>query len=223
MNNMLKRLQEVTLSEEKDTPELIKESTEYWENLSQADFASKIEDLSQDSLKELATKLKGERLDLVNKALKKTSPVGETLSEDWASKEFQELSHKLMPPQGPADTVEGELLRAVNKLVYRYYNDGDYFYQGYGVHTAGAPVAFLLDMAAKLHIEDLTNLIDKAVGLTDDEYEGALRYIEEAVLAYVKSKEGKYTENQYDMLSKTYTKYANSQWDSSEGDEEEEY
>ena len=45
------------------------------------------------------------------------------------SKEYKELFAKLVPDQGPADTIEGEVLRAASKIVYRHYNDGDEFNQ----------------------------------------------------------------------------------------------
>ena len=42
-------------------------------------------------------------------------------------KEYQELFDKLVPASGAADTIEGEVLRAASKIVYRHYNDGDEF------------------------------------------------------------------------------------------------
>ena len=44
-------------------------------------------------------------------------------------KEYKELYAKLVPDSGPADTIEGEVLRAASKIVYRHYNDGDEFNQ----------------------------------------------------------------------------------------------
>ena len=38
----------------------------------------------------------------------------------------------LVAPQGKSETVEGELVRAISRIGYRYNNDGDYFYKGYG-------------------------------------------------------------------------------------------
>ena len=34
---------------------------------------------------------------------------------------------KLVPNTGPADSPEGELLRAISKFYYRYFNDGDIY------------------------------------------------------------------------------------------------
>ena len=45
------------------------------------------------------------------------------------SNEYKELYDKLVPDMGAADTIEGEVLRAASKIVYRHYNDGDEFNQ----------------------------------------------------------------------------------------------
>ena len=42
-------------------------------------------------------------------------------------KEYDALYAELVPSQGAADTIEGEVLRAASKIVYRHYNDGDEF------------------------------------------------------------------------------------------------
>jgi hypothetical protein len=44
-------------------------------------------------------------------------------------KEYEALYDKLVPSQGAAETIEGEVLRAASKIVYRHYNDGDLFNQ----------------------------------------------------------------------------------------------
>ena len=43
-----------------------------------------------------------------------------------------ELFDRYVPACGKADTIGGEILRAINRIVYRYYNDGDtiLFYDG---------------------------------------------------------------------------------------------
>jgi hypothetical protein len=44
-------------------------------------------------------------------------------------KEYEALYEKLVPAQGAAETIEGEVLRAASKIVYRHFNDGDEFNQ----------------------------------------------------------------------------------------------
>jgi len=51
----------------------------------------------------------------------------------------------LVPKEGKADTLAGELVRAINHLLYRALNDGDVFYEGYGIETCGDCVAFICD------------------------------------------------------------------------------
>ena len=38
---------------------------------------------------------------------------------------FDEFFDKYVPINGSADTLGGEIVRAINRIVYRYYNDGD--------------------------------------------------------------------------------------------------
>ena len=44
-------------------------------------------------------------------------------------KEYDALYAELVPSMGKADTIEGEVLRAASKIIYRHYNDGDEFNQ----------------------------------------------------------------------------------------------
>ena len=57
----------------------------------------------------------------------------------------QVLFDKLVPGQGDSEFVEGEMIRAMNRLVYRWYNDGDKFWEGYGTETAGPAHSFLVN------------------------------------------------------------------------------
>lgn len=57
---------------------------------------------------------------------------------------FDELTEKYMPSSDNADTLAGELLRAANRIIYRYYNDGDMCDYGYGKETVNPAVRFLI-------------------------------------------------------------------------------
>ena len=41
--------------------------------------------------------------------------------------EYDELYNQLVPASGAAETIQGEVLRAASKIVYRHFNDGDEF------------------------------------------------------------------------------------------------
>ena len=61
-----------------------------------------------------------------------------------------ELFDKLVPASGKAETIGGEMLRAINRLIYRYYNDGDIVIQGYGIETCMSSYLFLEDNLSEL-------------------------------------------------------------------------
>ena len=62
-------------------------------------------------------------------------------SSDPINKAFQ----LLVPSSGKATTVAGELVRAMMKIMYRDYNDGDVFYEGSGIETCAACVAYICE------------------------------------------------------------------------------
>ena len=53
------------------------------------------------------------------------------LSETDRAK-FNEFFDKYVPINGSANTLGGEIVRAINRIVYRYYNDGDTVDRYYG-------------------------------------------------------------------------------------------
>ena len=62
---------------------------------------------------------------------------------DLNTTQFSSLFDELVPGVGPADTIAGEIIRAVNRLVYRAWNDGDMFWQDYGIETVGPVYMYL--------------------------------------------------------------------------------
>lgn len=53
------------------------------------------------------------------------------------------LFDELVPMNGKADTVAGEIVRAINRIVYRNWNDGDHLGVGYGKETCNPAGRFL--------------------------------------------------------------------------------
>jgi hypothetical protein len=58
---------------------------------------------------------------------------------------FDILFKHLVPSQGKSGTLQGEVIRATAKIAYRWNNDGDKFYLGYGKQTCGNAISFLLE------------------------------------------------------------------------------
>ena len=59
-------------------------------------------------------------------------------------KDIVTVFEEFVPASGKSDTVGGEIARAVNRIGYRYNNDGDIFFLGYGIETCGAPASYLM-------------------------------------------------------------------------------
>lgn len=58
---------------------------------------------------------------------------------------MQELFEKYVPDSGAAETVGGEIVRAMNRIGYRYYNDGDMCRVGYGRETVNPACRYLVE------------------------------------------------------------------------------
>lgn len=78
---------------------------------------------------------------------------------------IEALFDLLVPTSGPSKYYGGELVRAMMRLLYRDMNDGDVFYEGYGIETCADAVAFLCGELPYLKDEfeniALRNLKDK--------------------------------------------------------------
>lgn len=85
---------------------------------------------------------------------------------------FSALFHEYVPSSGKSDTLGGEIIRAVNKIEYRWYNDGDVYFTGYGKETCGPAAKFLVSIYDDDHdyLEELGNmLIDFADKISQDD------------------------------------------------------
>lgn len=109
------------------------------------------------------------------------------------------LFKKLVPDSGKCETLEGEVLRATNRLCYRWYNDGDYWYQGYGCETAGPAVGFLFRYSPMAIREKVTGILLKSDGLRKAQYETCLVNLVTTVVEYLEGC-GTQTPNNFDML-----------------------
>lgn len=124
---------------------------------------------------------------------------------------LEALFKKLVPGSGHCKTFEGEMVRAMMRLMYRYYNDGDVFFRGYGKETCGSSATFLktkTPISRRLRSilsEGQKNAPKKTPGSKhgerdneyedDDWYQNALYKAAEAIIEYVNSKNGDYTPN----------------------------
>ena len=123
-----------------------------------------------------------------------SEPLKEFIGGDL-EKRNESLYDKLVPGMGKADTQEGEMLRAINRIIYRYYNDGDEYFRGYGTETAGPAHSFLVNANTGVR-----SAMEKIFG-DGTNYEETIQDALEHILSHIEAKQGKYTPNTEDMFS----------------------
>ena len=91
---------------------------------------------------------------------------------------------ELVPPTGKADTLAGEIVRAICRIGYRNWNDGDHLGVGYGRETCNPAGRFL----AKKCDDRVAGCVRAAWGIRgDDAYDEALERLEIAVCDYLEA------------------------------------
>ena len=124
------------------------------------------------------------------------------MGRPWIKSEYGEkladLFDELVPASGPAETVAGELVRAVNRIIYRYFNDGDIIDVGYGKETCNAPARYISEIADG---SALDYALYSAKALHDDWlYEKALYRLAEETVKYIEENpQLKQEKNETDM------------------------
>lgn len=119
---------------------------------------------------------------------------------------YDELCDKYVPVCGKAKTVGGEIVRAVTRIHYRFYNDGDFAGYGYGVETAGSPCSYLADVLCD-DVDDIDKLLRNLTDITPEEhhekeYTNALYALEKEIASYLKKHPEMFEkENEDDMWS----------------------
>ena len=159
-------------------------------------YGKKWGDLGRDDQSEVVDAVEG------NFTLDQIRPVNEGFVEGELEKRNDVLYGVLVPGSGKTNTVEGEMLRAINRIVYRWWNDGDKFYEGYGAETAGPAHSFLVNSNNPLN-NTLASIFDKAVTSSnqgDGVYERTVELALTEILNYIESKEGNYTKSGEDMF-----------------------
>lgn len=90
-----------------------------------------------------------------------------------------------VPAEGAADSLPGELIRAIERLRYRAYNDGDRFNSGYGLETCAPSAAFIAENTDDRIRRIIEDIADHDASWPDEEYERALDHIADELLIYL--------------------------------------
>ena len=89
---------------------------------------------------------------------------------------------ELVPASGKADSLAGELVRAVCRIGYRFYNDGDQLGIGYGKETCNPAGRFLMNKGSERIGDTVAIMWGK---WNEEEYERRLDELVEAVIEHI--------------------------------------
>lgn len=133
---------------------------------------------------------------------------------------IHELFEELVPPCGKADTVAGEIVRAISRLGYRWHNDGDMIGVGYGKETCNASARYLVKACDARVGDAVANMWgDGSRFHTYEKYEMLMQKLNEEVISYLEEHpELKQAINEEDMFD-YYDKYE----DVDDSDEDEDW
>lgn len=87
----------------------------------------------------------------------------------------------IVPNEGKADSLGGELVRAIVRIIYRDRNDGDKFFQGYGLETCGSSAMFLYNNGFDMQIDHIIENAGRYED-NDDEYSDAINKLGQLVI-----------------------------------------
>ena len=97
---------------------------------------------------------------------------------------INQLFEELVPASGKAESLAGELVRAMARIGYRWYNDGDQVGIGYGRETCNPAARFLIHKGNK----EVSDLAASIWGIHSEEvYEKRIDLLVGAVADYVES------------------------------------
>lgn len=131
------------------------------------------------------------------------------------------IFERLVPASGKADTVAGEIARAMCRIGYRWLNDGDRLGQGYGRETCNPSGRWLAE-TCRGWVEDAVYGAWKTTNEVD--YEAALNTLEDAVLEYLETHpELETTKNEEDSRTACYDPDEDKEEYDEDWEEEEEY
>lgn len=104
------------------------------------------------------------------------------MTKEMLEQRLEELFDELVPANGKAATVAGEIVRAMNKIAYRSFNDGDHVGVGYGKETCNPAARYLMARAGA----EVKTAVGNLWGISrDDIYDAALMALEAAVIGYI--------------------------------------
>ena len=109
-----------------------------------------------------------------------------TIEETENDNRINALFRELVPAEGKADSLAGELVRATARIGYRWINDGDRIGEGYGRETCNPAARFLI---RKTHETAIAAIVGDLWSnwKTDAEYTDRIDDLAGAVADYIEA------------------------------------
>lgn len=130
--------------------------------------------------------------------------------------QLEAIDDLLIPEMGKADTKAGEIMRCIQRLLYRDYNDGDKFYNDYGLETCASSAAYLMDETTGQVYDILRDAMDDR-SENDAGYTKMLNKVARLLINYLKDNSDlfgepsidsrNYTGGSYDMIQEAGHSY----------------
>lgn len=122
---------------------------------------------------------------LVEEELPKESEIEKATDKVEDKKDLEAWFNAFVPTSGKSEVVAGEIARAMMRILYRYYNDGDKFFSGYGVETAGGSAQYLMHKLPQHIVDFIEDIADKYNIYEDDHYESDIEKLSSMVVDYL--------------------------------------
>ena len=102
---------------------------------------------------------------------------------DWDYfNKFEDVVEKYMPSMGEGETIASQIVTAVNKLIYKWYNDGDVFDNTYHLEGWCNDLSSYANWLYKNVLETKNILSDIVKIYSEDEYEKLLANLADLTL-----------------------------------------
>ena len=115
---------------------------------------------------------------------------------DWNYyNKFEEINKKYLPDMGEGETKASQMVTEINKLVYKWYNDGDVYDNTCYLQGWCNDLSSYANWLAG-HIDGAVDILDRVFDADEDDYERILKDLadtylnEEQILNYTTDKEG---------------------------------
>lgn len=140
----------------------------------------------------------------------------------YVTDKFNEMFDKYVPGEGKANTVGGEILRAVNRIAYRNFNDGDYFWYDYGIETCGSSAIYLFETNGTFRNWVRYNILyEYGEFELEDLFERTLKYLENNMDLFKEHNKVDSTQDYRQLAFIRFSEYTEEYKQMNEGDEED--